>query len=138
MEEIQTLKINTEDIDEVQKDETDEKQTIDKFDAFKLFSNYNENGIPYDFIKIKERLMQEGYYEGFLTELYEYHQEYTPNFDAFTNFMLSCGYFSDKELGNPTCKKEKLKLEKKVKILMRKRAKNEHQNIYSFLKENPL
>ena len=44
----------------------------------------------------------------------------------------------NKELGNPTCKKEKIKLEKKVKILMRKRAKNEHQNIYSFLKENPL
>ena len=139
MEEIQTLKINTEDTDEDKKDDTDTvKDTIDKFDAFKLFSNYNENGIPYNFIRIKERLMQEGYYEGVLSELWSYHQEYTPNFDAFTNFMISCGYFSDKELGNPSCKKEKLKLVKKVKILMRKRSKNEHQNIYSFLKENPL
>ena len=117
---MEELKINTEDVDDVKPDETDEKQIYQKFDAFKLFSNYNENGIPFDFIRIKERLMQEGYYEGVLFELFEYHQEYTPNFDSWTNFNIACGYFSNKELSLPNCKNEKLKLEKKVKILLRK------------------
>ena len=107
MEEIKKLEINTEDVDDVQKDETDEKQTIDKIDVYKLFSDLDVNGVPHMFLQIKERLCNEGFYPNALFELYEYHQHYTPHFDEFTNFMLACGYFSPSELGDPVSKREK-------------------------------
>ena len=103
-----------------------------------LVSEYNIDGVPHEWLKIRDRLVKEGVYPNSVTDIFQYYEKHNEKFDSWTNYLLACSIFTDKELNLPTCKKERVHLEKKIKQLLRKRDKNPDENLHEFLRKNPL
>ena len=111
----------------------------DIYDMLNLVSEYNIDGVPHEWLKIRDRLVKENnIYPGAIDDIFHYYEAHNEKFDSWTNYLLACSIFTDKELNLPTCKKEREKLEKKIKQLLRKRDKNPDENLHEFLRKNPL
>ncbi len=98
--------------------------TAEQRQLLRLTSDTDEKGIPWDWFDVVDELKEHGVLA--IESLFDYYETYNTHFDSWTNYLLTCSHFSEQELGYPTSKKAKLKLQKKVNQLMRNARKNPH------------
>ena len=72
---------------------------VSDFDKFRLISNTNEVGIPWDWVELMKKL-DEGLYDGYLEDVFDFYENlHGDHFDSYTNFQLACSHFTTAELG---------------------------------------
>ena len=105
----------------------------EQIDSILLISDTDEKGVPYSFYPVRDALCERGI--GALDMLFEYYMEHNTHFDEWINYLLAIAPFSEQELGMPHCKRERQKLERKVKQLINKRKKNKNGDLHDFLRQ---
>ena len=96
-----------------------------EFDAFRMLNNTDEKGITYDWIELMNKLDDEGLYENFLNDIFDFYEDLHPHFDSYTNFLLACSHFTDEELKMKTANKSKLL--RKVKRILANTGKKDSE-----------
>ena len=126
--------------------EFDEKLNIDvpqaprasedeKRDAWSLLSDVDPvSGLPYAWLDVREALMEGGPAKA-LPHIYAYYQERNPQMDSYMNYLLACSHFTKEELGDPTTKGARRRLELRIKKALKKN-KGPVQNVRQFYYEN--
>ena len=95
------------------------------------------SNLPYDWLDILDKFKENvGNEIAVLPDIFQYYQDHSEHFDSWVNYLLACSHFTEYELGLPTSKKMRNKLENKIQQLIRKRKKNPHENINSFYRKN--
>jgi hypothetical protein len=98
-----------------------------------LISDYDENGVPWKWHYVKERLDEDGVQA--LDILFDYYQEFNPYFDAWINYLLACSYFTDKELNFPTNRQTRKALKHRVEKIMKNVIDKDAMTMSQFLSQ---
>ena len=107
----------------------------DKRDAWSLLSDIDPaSGLPYAWLDILEELTEGGPAKA-LPMIYEYYMERNPNMDSYMNYLLACSHFTKEELGDPTTKGARRRLELRIKKAIKKN-KGPIQNFRQFYHEH--
>lgn len=105
-------------------------------EAWSLLSDKDpETGLTYDWLTIRDVLMNEGVAKG-LPMIFEYYNTVNTRMDPYINYMLACSHFTSEELGDPQTRTARKKLQQQVKKLIKKRAEHPHENIFKFYNEH--
>ena len=96
-------------------------------EALSLISETDKNGIPWEWYAVRDNMNKMGVKA--LPLIFDYYQAQNKNFDPWTNYLLSCSYFTDKELNFPCNRSDRRKLEDKVKKMMKKLPKNKRESL---------
>ena len=113
-----------------------EKTQYDR-DVFKLLSDTDpETGLKFDWIDIRDQLVNGASPGDVLPLIFDYYMEHNPRMDAWCNYLLACSHFTHDELNGHQNRTARRKLEVKVKKLLKARSRKPHQEINQFMYEN--
>ena len=60
----------------------------DIYDMLNLVSECNIDGVPHDWIKIRDRLVKDGVCPNVVTDIIHYYELHNRKFDSWTNYLL--------------------------------------------------
>jgi hypothetical protein len=112
----------------------DEPIVYGKYDLLRMMNDYDENGVSYDWLEVRDELCIHGVKA--LPLVFDYYQNHSNNFDSWTNFLFACSHFTDAELDLGGNRSMRRIMTMKLKKLLALRSKNQNQNIHQFLREN--
>lgn len=107
----------------------------EKRDAWSLLSDVEpSSGLAYAWLDIREALVEFGPAKA-LPMIFDYYCERNNAMDAYMNYLLACSHFTKEELGDPTTKGARRRLELRMKKVLKKN-KGPVQNVKQFYYEN--